>query len=423
MSSFFGTTSRIFNTTTSVGGVFLKTLAKKMSGSYENTDFAKLLTEAAGDLKGPTLKLIQILAMIPGFLPDETRVLFESLQANAPAMGWSFVRRRMQQELGVDWQNLFKSFDQEASFAASLGQVHKAQTQDGKWVACKLQYPNMENCVEGDLLQLKMLLKAFGIYASMDFSNIQDEVYDRLQEELDYKKEAHNLLTFKDIFKNHAFINVPTYLSSLSTQKLLTMEWVEGKSLKDFLNTSMDLRKQIARNLFVAWYYPLYQHGVLHGDPHLGNYRIHEDASISVLDFGCVRYFSESFVSGILELYQALEKNNYERCVHAYELWGFTDLTKELIDVLNIWARFLYSPLLEDKEQPLLKAPKDAHNAAKSVFIELKKRGGLTPPREFVFMDRAAVGIASAMVRLDISLNWYELFWSLIPVRSVLKKF
>ncbi len=415
MSSFLGTAARVLNTSGSMGGVFLKVLTQKLSGNYSDKEFAALLVEAAGELKGPTLKCAQILAMIPGLLPDEIRDLFESLQANAPSMGWSFVRRRMQQELGPDWLSHFQNFQQEASFAASLGQVHKAQTNENQWVACKLQYPNMDNCISGDLLQFKMLLKAIGAYSSIDFSNVQHEIQDRLFEELDYKKEAENSIIFRDIFKEHPTIRVPSVIKELSTSKLLTMEWVDGKSLQDTLTAPEELRKKVARNLFFAWYYPLYQKGVLHADPHLGNYRIHDDASITVLDFGCVRHFSDSFITGILELYHALETNDYDRCVHAYELWGFKSLTKELVELLNVWARFLYTPLLEDKEQLLLENSEDAHRAAKSVFFELKKKGGVVPPREFVFMDRAAVGIASAMVRLNVRMNWHTLFWETVP--------
>ena len=101
--------------------------------------------------------------------------------------------------------------------------------------------------------------------------------------------------------------------------------------------------------MFRAWYVPLYHFGIIHGDPHLGNYSVREDDSINLLDFGCIRVFPPSFVGGVIDLYNALMEENDDLAVHAYETWGFKNLTQEQIETLNIWARFLYAPVMEDK--------------------------------------------------------------------------
>jgi predicted unusual protein kinase regulating ubiquinone biosynthesis (AarF/ABC1/UbiB family) len=174
----------------------------------------------------------------------------------------------------------------------------------------------------------------------------------------------------------------------------------------------------VAENLFNAWYYPLYNHGLLHGDPHFGNYRITPDGQIIMLDFGCVREFSQAFINGIHKLYRALQLNDSELVLEAYEAWGFQNLTHDLVDALNIWAKFLYAPLLDDRVRPLVSSPEEGKQAAKSVIQALKQSGKVRPPKEFVFMDRAAVGIGSAMIHLGVELNWHQLFQELLPVEK-----
>jgi predicted unusual protein kinase regulating ubiquinone biosynthesis (AarF/ABC1/UbiB family) len=407
---------RVAHVTTTLGGAAIKTLGAKLIGN--NEAFPNVLTETLGKLKGPVMKVGQILAMVPGMLPDEVSESLLQLHSQAPSMGWPFVRRRMAFELGAKWQTKFLSFEQEASAAASLGQVHKAQLLTGERVACKLQYPNMLSSIEGDLDQLRLLL---GLYERavpiLDTSNIQHELKERLKEELDYRLERRNMERFRILFEHsHLPVHVPKSFEDYSTDRLLTMEWFDGADLMEVKNWSLELKQRVAGNLFQAWYYPLYQHGVLHGDPHFGNYRITPEGQIIMLDFGCVREFSESFLAGVRQLYHALELNSASKAREAYEMWGFENLTSELIDALNIWAKFLYGPLLDDRIRPLVNSPQEGKDVAKAVIQALKKSGKVRPPKEFVFMDRAAVGIGSAMIHLGVELNWHRLFQNLISV-------
>ena len=168
--------------------------------------------------------------------------------------------------------------------------------------------------------------------------------------------------------------------------------------------------------MFYAWYYPFYKYGAIHGDPHLGNYSAHNKFEINLLDFGCIRIFKPSFVEGVINLYHAIMHNDEDLAVSAYESWGFENISKELIEILNIWAKFLYSPLLEDKVRKMQETNSTAYGAeaANKVHRELKKIGGVKPPREFVFMDRAAIGLGSVFLHLDAELNWYKIFNELI---------
>jgi predicted unusual protein kinase regulating ubiquinone biosynthesis (AarF/ABC1/UbiB family) len=168
--------------------------------------------------------------------------------------------------------------------------------------------------------------------------------------------------------------------------------------------------------MFRAWYVPFYEYGVIHGDPHLGNYAVRGDGSVNLLDFGCIRVFPPSFVRGVIDLYNALKTDDEALAVHAYETWGFTNLTKDLLAVLNQWAGFVYAPLMEDRDRPIEETNSTVYGAkvAEKVHKDLKALGGVRPPREFVLMDRAAIGLGSVFLHLKAEINWYRLFHDLI---------
>lgn len=416
--SLFGRLKRYSHVTTAVSGLMARLMGDRYLGlSIDQPEHAEALKETLGNLKGPLMKIAQILATVPDMLPKEYATAFLELQSNAPTMGWPFVKRRMQAELGKNWPSLFKSFEPQASAAASLGQVHKAISKDGKILACKLQYPEMGSAVEADLNQLNFILKSFEAYSgAINTDNLRSEIASRLREELDYSLEAKHMRLFSHILSSDPNVVVPEVIAELSTKKLLTMTWVEGEKLLNLVDSPQDIRNLVSASLFKAWYFPLYQYGVLHGDPHLGNYSWSKVQKLNLLDFGCVRVFPASFIQGVLNLYQAFKTNDEELAIHAYQAWGFKNINKELLDVLNLWARFLYEPLLDDRERLIEEtlSGQRGREVAGAVLQALKKQGGVTPPREFVFMDRAAVGMGSVFMHLRAKINWHRLFEELI---------
>jgi predicted unusual protein kinase regulating ubiquinone biosynthesis (AarF/ABC1/UbiB family) len=329
-------------------------------------------------------------------------------------MGWPFVRRRMSAELGPDWEKKFKSFEREASAAASLGQVHKAVDKKGRDLACKLQYPDMSSAVEADLAQLRIL---FSLYRRMDRaidpSEVADEVGARLREELDYRREASHIALYRIMLANTPSVHVPEVVPELSTGRLLTMTWITGKPILEFKTRSLADRNRIAENMFRAWWHPFSHYAAIHGDPHLGNYTIRENLDLNLLDYGCIRTFRPQFVEGVISLYTALLKNDNALAVHAYETWGFKDLRKELIDALNIWARFIYAPMLDDRVRTVADGVEPSAYGRKEAFQVhqlLKQLGPVKPPREFVFMDRAAIGLGAVFLHLQAEMNFYKFF-------------
>ena len=380
----------------------------------EAADLAKVM----GTLKGPLMKVAQMLATVPDVLPPEYAAELAQLQSDAPPMGWAFTKRRMRSELGSDWRSRFASFDHEPSAAASLGQVHRAFHHDGSELACKLQYPDMASAVEADLKQLNMVFKVHRtMQSAIDTSEIAKEIAERVREELDYVREAWHMHLYRTIFKDEPRVRVPRLYDDLSSPRLLTMDWLHGRKLLAYKQHSQEDRNFLTRVLFHAWWYPFAHHGVIHGDPHLGNYSAFEEdgrvAGINLFDYGCVRIFPPRFVQGVVDLYHGLGKDDRDQIVHAYECWGFSNLSNELVDALNVWARFIYGPLLDDRVRTIADGVSPAEYGRKQAFKvhqEFKRLGPVTVPREFVFMDRAAIGLGGVFLHLGAELNFYEMF-------------
>jgi predicted unusual protein kinase regulating ubiquinone biosynthesis (AarF/ABC1/UbiB family) len=251
----------------------------------------------------------------------------------------------------------------------------------------------------------------------IDTSEIAKEIGARVREELDYQREAKHIALYREVLAQTPEIRVPALESSLSTKRLLTMHWLEGDGILTHKQDEQQARDRISTAMFKAWWRPFSHHGIIHGDPHLGNYTVFsEDGApqgINLLDYGCIRIFPPSFVGGVVDLYRGLLEGDEARVVHAYEVWGFKGLTKELVDTLNIWARFIYGPLLEDRTRRIAEDVSPAEYGRRQAFEvhqALKKRGPVTVPREFVFMDRAAIGLGGVFLHLDAELNFHRLF-------------
>lgn len=411
--------SRYARVGANVGGVAAKMAGARLMGrEFGDQRNAAELMAALGGLKGPLMKLAQLVATVPDLLPPEYAEELQKLQASAPPMGPAFVKRRMRAELGPEWKTRFESFDEKPSAAASLGQVHKAIGHDGQRLACKLQYPDMQSAVEADLGQLGIILSVQRRFnPEIDTTEIAKEVSERLREELDYRREAGNTALYGAALKSEAQVRVPEVVSDLSTGRILTMTWLDGQPLLSFLDHSLEDRNRIATALFKAWWHPFATHGIIHGDPHLGNYSVFDEGGqpegINLLDYGCIRVFPPRFVGGVVELFHGFRDDDRDRIIEAYQRWGFGDLNEEQIDVLNIWARFIYGPLIDDRVRTVADGIDPAAYGRKEVWKvkqALKSGPPITIPREFVLMDRAAVGLGSVMLHLKAELNFHRIF-------------
>jgi predicted unusual protein kinase regulating ubiquinone biosynthesis (AarF/ABC1/UbiB family) len=272
--------------------------------------------------------------------------------------------------------------------------------------------------VEADLRQLEV---AFAIHRrfdpAIDTREIAKEIGERVREELDYEREAKHVALYTHALRSIDEVRVPSVHPELSTKRLLTLGWLEGEKILNFAQAEEEIRNRLAVAMFKAWWHPFSHAAVIHGDPHLGNYTVFSEGGeargINLLDYGCIRIFHPRFVGGVVDLYQGLLHGERDRIVHAYETWGFRNLSAELIDILNIWARFIYGPLLEDRTRTVADGVAPAEYGRRQAFEvhkALKEKGPVTVPREFVFMDRAAVGLGGVFLHLRAELNYHRLF-------------
>src|SRR4249919_1751185 len=235
-----------------VGGVAARLAGARFLGmTLDRGRNAIELAAALGGLKGPIMKVAQLMATVPDALPPEYAAELTKLQSQAPPMGWAFVKRRMTAELGADWQQKFSDFEHHPAAAASLGQVHRARAIDGSTLACKLQYPDMQSAVEADLSQLQLLFairKRFD--PVIDTTEIAVEIGARLREELNYFREAKHVALYRNMLKGENAIRVPNVWPELSTGRLLTLDWMTGGKLLEHKNDPLETRNRLATAMF-----------------------------------------------------------------------------------------------------------------------------------------------------------------------------
>jgi predicted unusual protein kinase regulating ubiquinone biosynthesis (AarF/ABC1/UbiB family) len=281
----------------------------------------------------------------------------------------------------------------------------------------------MASAVETDLSQLDLLFSLHRrIGGAIETRNIAREIRERVREELDYEREAKVARLYRLMLADRPFVRVPRVEENLSTRRLLTLEWLEGEPLVAFENAPQEARDAIAVGLFQAWWRPFLRYGVIHGDPHLGNYSVaasgerekREVEAINLFDYGCVRIFPPRFVLGVVELYRALMANDAGRIAAAYEMWGFPKLSRGTTEAMTMWARFMCGPILDDRVRSAADGVKPSEYGRRevgAVMRALRAEGGRLPvPREFVFLERATIGLGSAFLRLGARLNFHRMY-------------
>jgi len=245
-----------------------------------------------GQMKGVLMKAGQMISFIFESLPEDAQTALATLQADADPMAPTLAAQVVEEELGAPPETAFLDWNDLPAAAASIGQVHRAVTHDGRDVAVKVQYPGVHEAIEHDLDAAEVMYAVFSsmMLKGLDAKGLVDELRERMREELDYRLEADNVTTFADVFAGHPWVRIPTLVPECSTDRLLTTEWVDGMTFDQFLATASQDTKQ--RGAEVVWRFAQHainRHGIFNGDPHPGNYRFHHDGSVTFLDFGLVK--------------------------------------------------------------------------------------------------------------------------------------
>src|SRR5438874_8966477 len=323
----------------------------------------------------------------------------------APGMHPSLVRVQVKQSLGGEPEEIFKQFTPEPFAAASLGQVHHAVTREGQRVAVKIQYPGIRRAIENDFSLFRTFSKPAQASGHIPKSAI-NEIEEQIVAETDYLREADNIEFLTDRLAPLSFVKVPRVFREYSSDKVLTMSLMTGRHLEDFLaqRPSQKLRDQLGAHLFELFYFQLLKIEALHADPHWGNYLFNDEAGISLVDFGCVKYLSSETVAYLRRVFLypgASASADFRRLLEAYYEQAGEKLLpgarRALIGFAENFYRKVYPPqpdedhLFDFSDAIFLR---DFLRESKNLF---RTKGVIT---EFIFMARAEMGLYQTLHRL-----------------------
>src|SRR4051794_30968137 len=254
---------------------------------------AEQVAEALGHMKGALMKVGQMASYLDQGLPEPIREQLAQLQADAPPMAPELAAEVVERELGAPPEQIFETWDAVPFAAASIGQVHRAMTKDGRAVAVKVQYPGVDDAIEADLANAGMLVQLIGmVFPGVEPEPIVDELKLRLREELDYTLEAENQRVFSRYYRDHPFIAIPQVVDELSSRRTLTTELAEGARFDELLEWSQAEKDLAAETIYRFVFGSLYRLGAFNGDPHPGNYLFNPNGRVTFLDFGLVKHFT-----------------------------------------------------------------------------------------------------------------------------------
>ncbi len=369
---------------------------------------AEEAAQILGNMKGVFMKIGQIVSFANESMPENARNAMQSLQQDAPPMAFSLVRTVVEEELSAELDTVFSFFDEEPLAAASIGQVHKATLLDGSQVAVKVQYPGVADAIRADLNASSMLATMINtVNKSIDAKAVVAELKERLTDELDYVREAHNQQLFYDFWRDHPFIRIPKVYHEYTKPRMLVQEFKQGLTFYDFLETANQTEKNTAVHVLMDFVYDsMFRFHVFNGDPHPGNYIFHEDGAITFLDFGCIKYFSEDLITNITSLSHTLLANDRDGFAQACRNIEIV-LPDRAMDTEFLWEFFKYQigPYLEDKvftfnQQWLDKA---------SEVMDIGKMQKINLPPDLIFFNRITFGLNAIFHKLGASANFHQM--------------
>jgi predicted unusual protein kinase regulating ubiquinone biosynthesis (AarF/ABC1/UbiB family) len=268
---------------------------------------AESITEALGNMKGAMMKLGQMASYLDQGLPEHVREVLAGLQSSAPPMSAELAAQVVREELGGEPEAVFATWDPEPIAAASIGQVHRAITTDGRAVAVKVQYPGVAEAIMADLENAGLLFGAVGmLFPGLEPEPLVAELRERLAEEIDYRLEADHQRLFVDFYRDHPFIHVPEVVDELSTGRVLTTELAEGVRFEEMETWSQAERDLAAEAIFRFVFGSLYRLHAFNGDPHPGNYLFRPGGQVTFLDFGLVKRFTPEEVDVLRRMIEAM---------------------------------------------------------------------------------------------------------------------
>jgi len=415
-----GRFSRFARLSSVTAGVAARQIGRKVASAFQDEAAraesdkrawaisADQIATTMGQLKGAAMKVGQMLSTDPDLLPDEMRDALKTLQSEAPPMGFDVVKGVVEEALGASLDAVFSAFSVEPIGAASIGQVHRATTVDGREVAVKVQYPGIGDTIDSDMKNLGALLTLARAKLPKDrVEAYLDEVTSVIRRESDYLFEADTLERFQTVFADVEGVRTPLPLPELCRKNVLVMEFVDGARLHTFLSTADEAtRARLAERIIRAYITMIHEHGVLHADPHPGNFLVDANENVVFLDVGCVRDYPRAFTDGLLTIIEALWRGDLEGLLATMDAMGFARAGIDE-EVIWEWLEIVLAPLLVDKVVDF--GAWRIHDAAFKFVKEHPEIIGLAPPREAIFYLRVLAGLRGLIGESGATLNAHRI--------------
>ncbi|HET6582540.1 MAG TPA: AarF/ABC1/UbiB kinase family protein [Nannocystaceae bacterium] len=399
--------------TAQVAGGYAKSRVKALFQSDEDAErersqqhqkSGELIAKTLGDLKGAVMKVGQMASIARDILPREIAEALGTLQREAPPMPFEVIAEQIEKELGTSPHRLFHRFDRTPFAAASIGQVHRALTDDGREVVVKVQYPGVDEAVDSDLSHLKLALRASGLIKvkKQALDALVAELRKRLHEELDYCNEADNVRFFADYYRGHPQVVIPTVVGERSSQRVLTLTYEPGERLEDIAEFPQEVRDSLGATLFRVMCDQIFHLKVIHADPNPANFAFRRDGHIVFYDFGCVKRLEPEVVAAYRHTINSALAEDYAGVEDGLVRLGARNLEGPPVspDYYKMWRDILAQPFVSDEPFDYARATMH-HDALKHVPGFLTRHvASFSPPAELVFLDRIVVGHYGTMRRL-----------------------
>jgi len=379
---------------------------------------AERMVDALGSMKGAAMKIGQFASFIDtDFLPPEYRELYQEklskLRDSAPAMPWKQVRSVLEDEWEDPPEELFEDFDEEATAAASIGQVHRATLCDGRRVAVKIQYPKIARALEADMQNAGMIFRlAKAIAPGLDAAAAAKELRERVMEELDYEYEAQNQRTFARAYRDHPFIYVPDVVTRLSRRRVLVTEWVDGIDFERVRELPQEEKDRVGEIIFRFFYGSIYHLQHFNADPHPGNYMLMDDGRVAFLDFGMTKQLDKDQIELEIAALEAAFANDPERLRTALHDLGFVNNPKRVdAERLLEHVKAVGGWYMEDREYTIdsdvVMRAIAAASDPRSEFFDLMRRENL--PANEMMGRRMEAGVLAVLGQLTATRNWHRI--------------
>jgi len=383
---------------------------------------AEDVVKRLGNMKGAFMKLGQMASYLDQGMPEHMRKTLAALQQDAPPMSHDLVVGAVTAELGAAPNEIFAEFDREPIAAASIGQVHRALTKDGRPVAVKVQYPGVDEAIENDLSNADPLLRIMGrAFPSLDPEPLVQELTERLVEEVNYELEAKNQHKFWDYYRGHPFIHVPAVIPEHSTRRILTTELATGHRFDEVLTWSAEERNLASETLYRFTFGSMYQLHAFNGDPHPGNYIFRPGGEVTFLDYGLVKHFDQQAVDDFMTLIKAMVIDEdmvaYRRSAIEQKLLVPEAEEKVTEEQLKAYFGHFYEFVKHDDEYTT--TPEYASETVRKIFAFSEATNGIAQytnmPPNYTIVQRINLGLLAVFGELEATANWRRIAEELWP--------